>query len=65
MLETKKLIKHKTEQQEEPAVFDTINKIEFKKNNDMKLTFVCDYHNDAMFAGRIKNSVIIFNNDVV
>ena len=31
----------------------------------MKLTFVFVYFNDAMFAGRINNCVIIFNNDVV
>ena len=43
-----------------------INKIAFLKiNNEMKLTFVLVYRNDAMFAGRINNCVIIFNNDVV
>ena len=31
----------------------------------MKLTFVLVYKKYAMFAGRINNSVIILNNDVV
>ena len=31
----------------------------------MKITFVFVYRNDAMFAGRINNCVIIFNNDFV
>ena len=37
----------------------------FKINNEMKLTFVFVYRNDAMFAGNINDCVIIFNNDVV
>ena len=58
--------KHKTEQREEPAVLDTINTIAFlKMNNEMKLTCVLVYRNDAMFVGRINNCVIIFNNDDV
>ena len=58
--------KNKTEQREEPAVIDTINTIAFFLiNNEMKLTFVLVYHNDAMFAGRINHFVIIFNNGVV
>ena len=58
--------KPKTEQQEDPEVLDIINKIDFLKiNNEMKLTFVFVYCNNAMFDGRIKNFVIIFNNDVV
>ena len=58
--------KYKTEQREEPSVLDTINTIAFLKiNNEMKLTFVLVYRNDAMFARRINNCVIIFNNGVV
>ena len=57
---------YKTEQREEPAVLDTIITITFLKiNNEMKLTFVLVYRNDAMFAGNIKDCVIICNNDVV
>ena len=37
----------------------------FKINNEMKLTFVFVYFNDAMFAGNINYCVIICNNDVV
>ena len=36
-----------------------------KINNEMILTFVFVYHNDAMFAGNINDCVIICNNDVV
>ena len=38
---------------------------DFKINNEMKLTFVFVYRNDTMFAGNIKNCVIMCNNDVV
>ena len=37
----------------------------FKINNEMKLTFVFVYCNNAMFAGNINDSVIICNNDVL
>ena len=58
--------KHKNEQREEPAVLNTISTIAILKiNNEMKLTFVFVYRNDAMFSGRINNCVIIFNNGVV
>ena len=58
--------KHKIEQREEPEVIDTINTIAFLKiNNEMKLTFVLVYRNDAMFACIKNNCVIIFNNNVV
>ena len=36
-----------------------------KINNEMNLTFVFVYRNDAMFAGNINNCVIMCNNDVV
>ena len=38
---------------------------DFKINNEMILTFVFVYYNDAMFAGNINDCVIICNNDVV
>ena len=66
MLVIKNMKKHKIEQREEPEVIDTINTIAFLKiNNEMKLTLVLVYRNDEIFAGRINNCVIIFNNDVV
>ena len=37
----------------------------FKINNEMILTFVFIYGNDAMVAGNMNNCVIICNNDVV
>ena len=52
--------KHKTEWREEPAVLDTINTIAFLKiNNEMKISFVLVYCNDAVFVDRINNCVII------
>ena len=66
LFKIKNMKKYKTEQQEEPAVLDTINTIALLKiNNEMKLTFVLVYCNGAMFSGIINNCVIIFNNDVV
>ena len=53
--------KHKTEQQEEPAVLDTINKIAFLKiNNEMKLSFVLVYCNDAMNKYKVNFHFIIY-----
>ena len=37
----------------------------FKINNEMKINFVFVYRNNAMFAGNIKDCVIICNNDVI
>ena len=37
----------------------------FKINNEMKLTFVFVYCNDAMFASNINDYAIICNNNVV
>ena len=59
-------IRRKTQQKEEPAVLDAINKTAFKKIiNEMTLNFVLVYGKDAMFAGSIKDYVIIFNNNFV
>ena len=56
---------YKTEQQEEPVVLNTIKTIAFLKiNNEMKLTFILVYCNNAMFPGGINSCVIIFNNNV-
>ena len=37
----------------------------FKINNEMKLTFVFVYRNDAIFSGNINDCVVICNNDIV
>ena len=37
----------------------------FKINNGMKPTFVFVYRNGAMFAGRMTDCEVIFNNNVV
>ena len=58
--------RRKKQQREVLAVLDTINTTAILKiNNEMKLTFVFVYRNDAMFAGNTNDCVIIFNNDVV
>ena len=55
----------KTQHQEEPAVLDGIKKSVSESINEMPLTFVLVYREDAMFARSIKDDVIIFNNDLV
>ena len=47
-------------------VLDTINTItSLEINNEMKLTFVLVYREDAIFAGSKNDYVVISNNDVV
>ena len=57
--------RRKTQQQEEPAVLDTIKNFVFRVINKMTLTFVLVYRKDAMFSNSIKDDVIIFNNNFV
>ena len=50
---------HKTQQQEEPAILDVINKIALKKIiNEMPPNFVLVYREDSMFARSIGEYVI-------
>ena len=57
--------RRKTQQLEEAAVLDAIKNCVFKMNNEMTLTFVLVYREDAMFSSSKKDYVIIFNNDFV
>ena len=57
--------RHKTQQQEEPAVLDAIKNCVSKIINGIPLTSMLVYLEDAMFARSIEENVIIFNNNLV
>ena len=63
MLETKKTNKKQLTVRGTSGTRHNKHNPDFKINNEIKLTFVFVYRNDAMFSGNINDCVIIFNNN--